>query len=318
MTYALSGLIQATDYNTFATSGVPNLNGVWSVGSNNSGYGQPALVAAQQDSVVLSSPWLNLITNIGKAAQHQGTTINGYRVSTPAVGDLIVYEPLLGANLNLISNNRLNAAAQASTTVTTATKTTSWSNTLTITFTVTFANDNSARYYFNAGGQIGFNFSHPSGTGANGTVSTLSSDAGTVWFSSPGSSPATATLSGTTYTGVTKLGGTSPTGTVVYTGNGFYSLYPSSTKTLLYQTSGGGGYYYYYYGSAYLRITANYNGAGVLTFTCLYDDIGGGSYYYYYGGSVSPGTVANLTLRPPSTAHLANTWGTPGISYTIS
>ena len=39
MTYSTGGLIEATDYNTFAT----NLNAIWSTGSGDSGWGQTTI-----------------------------------------------------------------------------------------------------------------------------------------------------------------------------------------------------------------------------------------------------------------------------------
>lgn len=310
MAYATSGLIQASDFNGFANNNTPNVNAIWSTGSGNSGYGQTALSTVSQGSIIAAQSTFNLLQNVIKSATHQGTIIAPFTNGSPTPGTLIIDEPNLAGNINLINTNRLNAAVQGSTSATTATSVTTWSNTLTITFTVTFASHNNARYFFNAGGQLGFTFAHPTGTGANATVSTLCSDTGSVWLSSP--TAGAATLTGIPYNGVTKIGGANPSGATINTNNGFYALTGSLVQLFRQDATSG---YYYYYGSTYLKISASYNGSGVLTIQCMFEEGGGG--YYYYGGTVGAGTQATLTLRPPSTTVLTNTWGTPGISSTI-
>lgn len=311
MSYAVSGLIQAADYNEFADSGTPNVNSIWSVGSGNRGYGQTSLTTVNPGQLIRSQSWFDLVDAIQTSAQHQGTTINPFKDGNPSTGELILYESEMVYNISQIDVYRLNAVAQASTVATVATSGSSWNNTLTYTFTVAFASHNNARYYFNAGGQIGFSFFHPTGTGSNATMHTLCSSAGTVWHSSPTSG--TATLSGIPYNGVTKIGGSNPSGATISTNSGFYALSGSLAQLFRQDSSGG---YYYYYGGSYLKISGSYNGTGTITYECKLYDIGGGG-YYYYGGTVSSGTQTTLTLRPPSTVYLANAWGTPTVGYTI-
>lgn len=307
MTYAANGLIEASDYNGFVATNTPNFNGIWSTGAGNSGYGQTALATKTSGNLILAADWSNLLSNIIKSASHQGTTLSSFRDSSPSSSELILYESNLSNNINLINTNRLNAAAQGSTSSTSATNSTTWNDSLTISFIVTFANDNSARYFFNAGGQIGFTFSHPAGGGfsINQLISDLCNDVGTLWFSSTTSG--TITLSGSSYSGVTKVGGQSNGPTVIYSNNGFYSLYPTGTNVLLLQYS---EYVYHSYGSTFLRISGSYNGTGVITFTCLIDEVPNGA-------TVSSGTAGNLTIRPPSTTQLNNTWGTPTVTTSV-
>lgn len=314
MTYAVSGLIQASDYNGFINTNTNNVNNIWSTGTGNKGYGQTVIAAVSKDQIISATTQANIVQKTTLSAAHQGTTLGSWKNLTPVNGNIIPYEPNLLGNITLITNNRLNAVAQGATATTSSTSTSSWTNTLTYTFTVTFANNNSARYFFNAGGQIGFNFSHPAGTATNTQVHNLCLDTGTVYTSSPTSG--TATISGTAYNGVTKVGGANPSGASINTNYGFYAFTPILVQ-IFQQTGGGGGYYYYYGGGVYLRIQASYNGAGVITYKCTFNNSGGGYYYYYYGGTVSAGTVANLVLRPPSTAYLANTWGTPSIGKSV-
>lgn len=321
MTYATSGVIQASDYNGFASNNTPNVNNIWATGSGNSGYGQPSLPVKQPGDTILTSDWFSLFSAVNDSAAHQGTSITPLVNGLPTAGSPIAYEPGLDGNIPLIDANRGNAVAHGSTSFSTATSTSSWTNSLTTTFTVTFASDNAARWYFNAGGQIGFTFNHPAGlgSGVNLTISQICANAGTLWFSSPDSG--SVVLNGTTYTGVTKVGGSNPGSTTVYTNNGFYSVYPTGTQLLLKQYSSGGGYYPYYYyyyypyygygSNSFLQISANYNNSGVLTFTCLLDEVPDGA-------TVTPGTVSTLILRPPSTLYLTNSWGTPTVGSTIT
>lgn len=309
MTYAVNGLIQATDYNGLVSTNSTNVNAFWATGSGNRGYGQTALATVAANNLVYASSWASLINTIISSANHQGSTLAAWIDSTPNAGELIRFETNMSANINTADTNRLNAAAQGSTSVTTVTSTSTWQAAITFTFTVTFASNNNARYFFNSGGQIGFTFSHPAGVvyDIDQLISDLCSDAGTLWFSAPNSG--SITLSGTSYNGVTKIGGQSATGTTVYTNNGFYSVYPTGSNTLLTQYS---NFYYFPYDSGtYLQVSANYNGAGVLTFTCLFNEVPDGA-------TVSTGTAVNLTLRPPSTTYLTNSWGTPSVSGSYS
>lgn len=304
MAYVVSGLTQAADYNGFANDSTPNVNSIWAVGSGNRGYGQTPLTTVNPGEIIKSQSWFDLVDNIQTSASHQGTSINPFRDGDPSAGELILFEPDMAFNITQIDSNRLNAVAQASTSATVATSATTWANSLTVTFTVAFANANNARYYFNAGGQIGLSFFHPNGSGSNATINDLCGDSGTVWLSSPTSG--TATLSGISYNGVTKVGGSNPAGATINTNYGFHALTGVSTQIFRQDANSG-----YYYSGAYLRISASTNGSGTVTLVCYITDGG------YYGGTVSAGTQVTLTLRPPSTTYLANSWGTPGISNTI-
>lgn len=332
MTYAVGGLIQAYDYNTFASTGSPNVNDVWAVGTGNKGYGQPTLPNVAIGDVVYAVNWANLFNAIKKSGSHQGSTLASLINPNPQPGQIILHEAAVAPNITTITNNRLNAAAQSSTVTTTAVRNSTWNNSLTFTFNVTFSNANSARYFFNAGGQIGFNFSHPNGTGINSALNQVCSNTGTVWLSSP--TGGTATLAGIAYNGVTKVGGGAPAETIIYPNLGFHAL--TSSDQTLFQQDGTGGYYPYYpyyYGSSsssvkpkpnyypyypyypyyggnlFLRIRARVTG-NIITFTILIDSTS--------SSTVSSGTTANLILRNPSTTHLSNSWGIPGVTSSIS
>ncbi len=302
MTYAVGGLIQASDFNGFVNS----VNTVWSTGSTNSGYGQTAIATVTTGNLIYASEYNSLLSRIANIASHQGTTLSSLIDSNPQTGELVFYESNLQNNVTLIQNNRLNAATQGSTSTSTITNSSiTWSNSLTMSWTVAFSNDNAARFFFNGGGQFALTFSHPSsGAPINTTFSSLASRAGTVVLSSPTGSN-TATIVGTSYTGVTKIGGASAS--TVNTQNGFYAL-TASDQLLMQQRQSSG---YSYYGNSVIEIYARYNGTGTLVITVLWDEIPNGL-------TVSTGSVGNLTLRNPETTYLTNSWGTPAITTSVT
>lgn len=300
MTYAVGGLIQASDYNNFLTT----VNAVWSVGSGNTGYGQTAIPTVSSGSIVYASEIADLINKIANSASHQGTSLGSYIDATPSPGDIIVFEPNLQTNVTAINNSRLNAATQGSTSASTITNTSiSWSSSLTMTWTIAFASDNAARYFFNSGGQFAITASHPSGGAAiNTTFNTIAGNLGTLVLSSP-TGANTATIVGVSYTGVKKIGGGGSA--TVNTQNGFYAL-TSSNQLLIQQSSSGA-----YYSSSVVQIYARYNGSGTLTVDFVWDEIPDGV-------TVSTGSVGVLTTRYPESTYISNTWGTPTITTSIS
>lgn len=300
MSYALGGSVQNTDLNSFTNT----FNAFWGSGSGNSGYGQPQIPSVSYgDKVRANNYWRSLVQNIEATASHQGTSITAM-TPTPTTAGKITFLSAVSSNLTTVNNNRLNAASSGSTSVSSSTSTQTWNDSMTVTFTVTFASNNAARYFFNAGGQIGFSFSHPATGGMNTLLSDICSEAGTVWVSSPTSG--TVSISGTSYNGVTKVGGVSSIRQTVNTNYGFYAF--NSTSTEIFRQTGDDAYgRYLYYLGTFLQIKASTNNAGVLTFVCVFDEIPDGM-------NVSSGTVSTLTLRPPSTTYISNSWGTPVVA----
>jgi hypothetical protein len=253
--------------------------------------------------------WSALFNAIIKSGAHQGTTLGAFNNPDPLPGEVISYESNLSSNILSIFNQRLNAAAQGSTTTTTATSTSSWSDAMTVTFTVTFASANAARYFFNSGGQFGLTFSHPMGVGINTVFNTIASGFGTIWISSPTSG--TVSLSGSSYSGVTQSGGSLANSTI-YSNRGFYALTGTQQELARHIYTGGGGYYYYYYGNdSYISVRASYNGSGVVTVTVLWDEVPPGY-------AVATGSQTSLIVKTPTTAYLSNSWGTPVVSSSIA
>jgi hypothetical protein len=307
MSYAQFGTIQASDFNTFVggnpTTTANTLNATWSTGGSSAGYGQAAVanVAAGQ-TVVATSYWNALVSNTASAATHQGTSIS--TVTAPTSGGVITYLSSIPTNLSSIYSNRLNAASQGSTTSNTQTYGSSWSNSLTFTFTAGFANGDAARYFFNSGGQLKVTCSSPTGTGINLLLNNLASNVGTVVLSAPSSG--TVKVVGTTYNGITKIGGggNSPT---ISTNSGYYGLTTTNT-TVFTQTASTGPSGYL---NTNISVVAKTNGTvgthadngNVITVYVTWNEVPSGL-------SVNSGSATTLTIVPPETTNLANSWGT--------
>jgi hypothetical protein len=314
MSYAQYGLIEAADFNNLVggnpvtTSG--KLNTVWATGGTTAGYGQTAVANVTAGSTVTASNWASLINNTANAATHQGSSITS--VTAPSSGGTITYLSAIPTNLTTIYTNRLNAGTQGSTTANTATYATTWSSALTFTHTATFANGDAARYFFNSGGQLAITCSHPNGTGINLLLNNLASNIGTVVLSAPTSG--TATIAGTAYNGITKVGGggnaptTSPN-------TGYYAL-TTANATVFTQTASTGPSGYL---STFIRVIIKSNGTqgsngdagSVITIYTVWDEVPDGL-------TAAANSATTLTIRPPETTNLANSWGSITLTGTVT
>jgi len=306
MTYAQGSTILAADYNGLVgtnpntTSGT--LNTVWSTGGTSAGYGQTAVSQVSVGATVAATDWANLINNTANAATHQGTSITA--VTAPSTGNTITYNSAIPTNLTTIYNSRLNAASQGSTTSNTATFGSTWSSALTFTFTATFANGDAARYFFNSGGQLAMTVSHPTGTGINLLLNNLASNVGTVVMSAPTSG--TVTISSTSYSGITKVGGGGNAPSPYLTNNGYFALTTSNANVFQQSASTGPSGYL----STNIKFLVKSNGTqgsngdagSVITVYCLWTEIPNGL-------TASSGSATTMTLRPPESTNISNTWG---------
>jgi hypothetical protein len=315
MSYAQFGQIQASDYNALV-GGNPvtssgTLNTVWATGGTTAGYGQPALANVATGDTILASSWANLVNRTASAATHQGTSITS--VTAPAAGGTITYLSAIPTNLTTIYTSRLNAATQSSTTSNTVAAGATWTSVATFTQTATFANGDAARYFFNSGGQLAVTVSHANNAaGINLLLNNLCSNVGTVVLSAPTSG--TVTIAGTSYSGVTRIGGggNSPT---ISTNSGYYAL-TTSNANIYYQTASTGPAGYL---STNINIFAKTNGTvgsngdvgNVITITTVWDEIPNGL-------TVGTGSTTVLTVRPPEVTNIANTWGTISLAGSVS
>jgi len=329
MTYSLGGLIQATDYNGFAstTSGA-NVNNVWGVGATDSGYGQSTTLATvSAGGTVTATQWASLVNRISSMASHQGTTITAR--TAPVAGNVIAVLAAVNTDLTAVTDARGNAAASgtqftgwtgtSSKTSTTGSGTTPW--TITFTHTVTWASANAARYFFNAGGRIKWETSKTADATAadtewNDLANTLVGD---IYITG---GTGTQTIAAVAYTGTTKVGGTgSPT--TLTTTTGWYDL--TTGDTTIYKQFADTSPYT----GSYIQIDAKTAGTGtqlVLTTTWVdpggsgagsSDDISGGTATTGISFGTAPATV--VTYFPPSGTYLTEaSWGTPTVAATTA
>jgi hypothetical protein len=327
MTYSSGGLIQATDYNGFAsTTAGANVDDIWGTGATDKGYGQSTtLGTVAAGATVTATQWADLNNRISSMASHQGTSITSR--ANPVAGGTISILAALNTDLTNLTTNRGNAAASG-------TQFTAWSGTssktsatgsgndawtITFTHTITFANAASARYFFNAGGRIKWETSKTSlGTDADDEWNDLANTlVGDIYITG---GTATQTIAGTPYTGTTKIGGTG-TPTTLATTTGFYDL-TTSPVTIYKQFADT-----YSYTDQFIQINASVNAGGtIITLTTTWvdpggalfpnDNISGGSATTGISFGTAPATV--VTYFPPSTTYLTATWGTPTVAASVA
>jgi hypothetical protein len=190
-------IIQAIDYNTVQSK----LALVLGTGAGDFGYGQTvASSQVAQNSSITAQQWINLRNDLIKARQHQTGNDESSTIFPPQQGALVSQSILNACNTvaTQITTDRLTIppSSQATLeTIATAQRTTSWNGTISNVFTVTFSDDNSARHFFNTGGQLQFTASRTGGNSGskNNTWSTMFTTMGTIIF---GFTSTTATGSG--------------------------------------------------------------------------------------------------------------------------
>ena len=318
MTYSAGGLIQAVDYNTFAQGGaspsdsVANVNTIWGTGTLDKGWGQSSPVSTvSAGSTVTATQWTTLFNRFVTEASQTGTSITA--IVNPTTGDLIAVKNNFSTNLTSVFTNRNNAAGvgTAITASGVATRSTSWVTSLTATHTITFADANSARYFFNAGGRITWAGARSGGTASaqNTGWTNLLTACGTLNWTTGTS---TQTIAGSSYTGTTKVGGSGSPSTYL-TGTGFYDLTTLDQEVFKQLDST------YLYTSNFVSINIKANAAAgsatVITITVLFSD----AHSAYEPGTFVDGTLTStITAVQPSTTYLSNTWGTPVLASSIT
>lgn len=327
MTYSSGGLIQATDYNGFVgptasggTAGA-NINDIWNVGSGDKGYGQTAVGTVSAAGTVTATQWASLVNTLSSLGSQTSTTITAR--TAPTAGSTIGILAALNTDLTNVTTNRNNAAAlgtlysgwTGTNSKTTGASGAAW--TITFTNTVTFADSNAARYFFNGGGLI-FLVNAKSSTGLTGDPvwNALATSCGTIAFSGVATSH---TISGTAYTGTTKIGG-SGTPTTLSTATGYYALTPGAAATVIFKQFSPTAPYT----TDYIQISVALNASSnILTFTSLWsaNDSGPGDPDPISGGTAAsgsnPGTApcCVCTYYPPSSTYLTTaSWGTPTVA----
>lgn len=246
MTYATGQAILASHYMGFRGSTDPNvaysndlaatdkLAALIGVGYGTRGYGQvsvaiPSVIAG---SSITATGWNDMFSVMSDINTHTGSgltipsnvlagdIIHAYD-GTGGRADLAALISTLDTNRNLYDISQMSLSSKLS-----STRTTSWSSAVTHEFTVAFANEDSARYFFNSGGQIYLSANRSGGTTnhLNDAMTQLLSDMGTIRIGA----------NATTYTG---SGGTAYS-------VGYYGLTnnPSGFSTLFVHAGSAYGY----------------------------------------------------------------------------
>ena len=306
MTYSAGNTIIDDDYNIFATgnasgsgdNNVANINTVWGSGTGDKGYGQSStLPAVSAGNTVQATNWANLIARNTSLANHQGSSITA--ITQPSAGNTIEAYAALSSNITTTFNNRNNAAGSGSDSTVNSVSTSGWNNSSTLSKTFTFSSENAKRYFFNAGGMIRLSWSRTGGTSSdqNTIWSNLLTAAGTLVLTGAAASK---TIAGTSYTGLTKIGG-SGTPTTLVTTEGAYAL--NSTPSLNFKQVPSSPY-----GANEIEVSYSTTSTVITIYTDLSDD-------YAPPDPSSPdnvdGTLTQVsTIRYPSTTYLTDTWGT--------
>jgi hypothetical protein len=296
MAYSSGGLIQATDYNGFASS----VNTLWGTGSGNYGYGQSTTVptvAATTDTVT-ATQWATLIARMQSMQQHQSNNTTGVP-GQPTAGGIVTYLSTVSTCITTITTNRLQTNAGYGTPITAAhTNATGWTTSATKTYTFTFASANQARYFFNCGGYLSLN--------TGGTTMSANSKS-TYW-----SSFLTAGLNYfNLFAGYCTRGGTGYTQNTFLSSQGFYNLTTTPVVYLQLTDSPSSADYT----SNYLQVLCSVNAGGtVVTITLYAVDAAADTFDDTVTGTF--GTTGYIGV--PETTYISNTWGTPTIANTVN
>ena len=329
MTYSSGQLIQASDYNTFTTT-AGGLNDIWATGSGDKGWGQTAFTSAATADTVTATQWAQLVNNLATSGSQTNSTLTSR--TAPTAGTTISVLSAVATDIATVTTNRGNAAAvgteygtfSGSTSKTTATGSGQTTWTITFTHTVTFADANSARYFWNAGGRVRLQYGKSStGTDIDPDWNTFAGLCGSIYVSGRVNSAAQ-TIAGTSYTGTTRIGGTGGTQTTLATTTGWYQL--TSTPATIFQLNNATAPYT----GEYIRTTAAATSSTVLTLVTTWFQpavSAAGTTANISGGTAtnSPSTTITgtapttlVTYIPPSTTYLTNSWGTPTIAASVA
>jgi hypothetical protein len=314
MTYSAGGLIEASDFNLRNGAAAANVSGqintVWSTGNGNAGYGQTAGANVSVGGTVNASDWATLINNLNAARKHQsgGSYSN---LTVPTASSTITFNSSLDTTLTSAYTNRLTAALNG-TTVTGSNYTYNIyrlggaSLLTTRSGKIVFSTADAARYFFNAGGKF------------NLIVSAVDNSGGSV-RSTEMRDVINAAGGFTNYAGYTNSGRSGTGETVVANDmfKGYFNVAYNTTDVIVYITSD-----YPDYAGMYCQL-AVFNNSNTTT-----NGANGSEFWFkivsfipdddLYSGSVNVDVTARIDTIPPSTVYLANSWGTPTITWVVA
>ncbi len=157
MAYSSGDPILDDEYNVFVnnSSSPFGYNHFAGTGSGVYGLGQSSISTVSAGDTINASHWNSLFTGMDNIANHTNTSITASSVSA---GDTIAVRSALISDLaNLaaaVAGGSTGATALGTNAVGTSTNAATWNSTSTIERSVTFANADTMRHFFNAGGKI--------------------------------------------------------------------------------------------------------------------------------------------------------------------
>ena len=230
MAYSAGDTILDDEYNTFVnnSSNPYGYNHFAGPGSGVYGLNQSTISTVSAGGTINASSWNSLFTGLDNISNHTNVSITASSVSA---GDTVAIRAALVSDLaNLaaaVAGGSTSATALSDRSAGSSTNGNTWNSTSTIERSITFANNNTMRAYFNAGGTIKIN------PGTSGSVSgskdtvfqQLEAAVGTLEFKAH----------------ATTRSGSGETQTTFNSGTGFHDL-STGYSTLLKLTSNNSGY----------------------------------------------------------------------------
>jgi hypothetical protein len=313
MAFSQSGKIEASDINGLITS----------INSTLTSLGQTNLSSVSQYDKITADKWQSLITTTTNLASHQNTVTS--TLPTITVGQKANYYSTVSNAITLVNANKKNAVAQGTTVTNYTEASATWSDKITFTQSVSFANATAATNFFNAGGQIALQFLHPANTqGIDIVFNTLGTDCGTIALS--GHNSGNATIAGTVFTGITKVGGGGNTPTIS-TNLGYAGL--TTTPQSIFKQLGGSyistGLNPRYqhapisYNQNYIEVKAYLTNNGTtINFETAWDEVPNGLLTGSGNVNGRTKTTTYVLIKYPSTTYIANSWSSLSFTGSVS
>ena len=181
MAYTAGDTILDDEYNTFVnnSSSPFGYNHFAGTGSTVYGLGQSAIATVSAGGTVNAAQWNALMTGIDNIANHTNDTMTSR--SSVSAGDTIAIKAAVAADLATLAASVAGGSTGATALTTSSAKQTSsssstWTGSHTVEHSVTFANANTMRWFFNAGGKINVQKSRTGNGGTGGSATTKDSN----------------------------------------------------------------------------------------------------------------------------------------------
>ena len=181
MAYTAGDTILDDEYNAFVnnSSSPFGYNHFAGTGSTVYGLGQSSISTVSAGGTVNAAQWNALMTGIDNIANHTNDTMTSR--SAVSAGDTIAIKAAVAADLATLAASVAGGSTGATALTTSSAKQTSnssstWSGSHTVEHSVTFANANTMRWFFNAGGKINVQKSRTGNGGTGGGATTKDSN----------------------------------------------------------------------------------------------------------------------------------------------